>query len=47
MAMMGLCFGGLCALDFARSGADLKATISFHGLLDAPDYPRKRSKQKY
>jgi len=32
MAMMGFCFGGLCTLDMARSGADLKAAISFHGL---------------
>jgi len=46
MAMMGFCFGGLCTLDLARSGADLKAAISFHGLLDAPDLPRKKIKSK-
>ena len=46
MAMMGFCFGGLCTLDMARSGADLKAAISFHGLLDAPDLPRKKIKSK-
>lgn len=46
MAVMGFCFGGLCALDLARSGADLKAAISFHGLLDAPDLPKKKIKAK-
>ena len=44
MAMMGFCFGGLCTLDLARSGADLKAAISFHGLLDAPNLPKKKIK---
>lgn len=39
MAMLGFCFGGLCTLDMARSGTDLKAAISFHGLLDAPGLP--------
>ncbi len=38
---IGFCFGGLCALDFVRSGADLKGVVSFHGLLNAPDYPSK------
>ncbi len=46
MAMLGFCFGGLCTLDAARSGADLKAAISFHGLLDAPDLPKKKIKAK-
>jgi dienelactone hydrolase len=46
MAMIGFCFGGLGALDMARSGADLKAAISFHGLLDAPDLPKKKIKAK-
>lgn len=46
MAMMGFCFGGLCTLDLARSGADLKAAISFHGLLEAPDLPKKKIKSK-
>lgn len=34
---IGFCFGGLCALDLARSGADVKGVVSFHGLLHAPD----------
>jgi len=33
---IGYCFGGLCALDLARSGVDLCGTVSFHGLLGAP-----------
>ncbi|HTQ99157.1 MAG TPA: dienelactone hydrolase family protein [Candidatus Acidoferrum sp.] len=32
MAAIGFCFGGLCALDMARSGADLRGVVSFHGL---------------
>lgn len=46
MAMMGFCFGGLCTLDAARAGLDLKAAISFHGLLDAPELPKKKIKAK-
>jgi dienelactone hydrolase len=33
---IGFCFGGLCALDLARSGADFAAAASFHGLFDPP-----------
>ena len=33
VAAIGFCFGGLCALDVARSGADLRGVVSFHGLL--------------
>ena len=36
VAAFGFCFGGCCALDLARSGADIRAAISFHGTLDAP-----------
>jgi dienelactone hydrolase len=36
IAAMGFCFGGLCVLDLARSGADVKGVVSFHGLLSAP-----------
>lgn len=42
IAVIGFCFGGLCALDLARSGADLKAVVSFHGLLNKPkDIPNQ------
>ena len=36
LAMFGFCFGGACALELARDGADLRAFVSFHGLLDTP-----------
>jgi dienelactone hydrolase len=36
MAAIGFCFGGLCVLDLARTGADLKAVASFHGLFFQP-----------
>ncbi len=37
IASIGFCFGGLCALDLARTGADIKGAVSFHGLLTPPD----------
>ncbi len=37
IAAMGFCFGGLCVLDLARTGVDLRGAVSFHGLLGAPD----------
>jgi dienelactone hydrolase len=37
IAAIGYCFGGLCVLDLARMGADIKGVVSFHGLLNAPD----------
>jgi dienelactone hydrolase len=33
---IGFCFGGLCVLDLARSGADIAGVVSFHGLFNAP-----------
>jgi dienelactone hydrolase len=39
IAAIGFCFGGLCALDLARSGADLAGVASFHGLFDPPPEP--------
>ena len=33
VAAIGYCFGGLVVLDLARSGADVKGVVSFHGLL--------------
>lgn len=41
--VMGFCFGGLCALDIARSGTDVKGAISVHGLLNAPEDINKAS----
>ena len=36
IAAIGFCFGGLCVLDLARTGTDVKGVVSFHGLLNAP-----------
>lgn len=36
IASIGFCFGGLCSLDLARTGVDIKGVVSFHGLLAAP-----------
>ncbi len=33
---VGYCFGGTGVIELARSGADIKAAISFHGGLDSP-----------
>jgi dienelactone hydrolase len=43
---IGFCFGGLCALDLARTGADVKGVASFHGLLTAPDTAKHTIKSK-
>lgn len=37
IAVMGFCFGGIVALELARSGADIKGAVSFHGNLDTPN----------
>lgn len=35
---IGFCFGGLCVLDLARSGAEgVKGVVSFHGLFAPPE----------
>jgi dienelactone hydrolase len=42
---MGYCFGGTAVLEFARSGADLKGFITFHGGLGLPagqDYSKTK-----
>ena len=36
LAIIGYCFGGGTALELARSGADLKGFVTFHGSLDTP-----------
>lgn len=36
VAILGFGFGGVCALDLARSGADLKGAISVYGHFDPP-----------
>lgn len=39
MAAIGFCFGGMCALDLARAGAQLKGAASFHGTFTPPGLP--------
>ena len=36
VAASGFCFGGLCVLDLARTGADVRGVASFHGLFTPP-----------
>jgi dienelactone hydrolase len=36
IAAMGYCFGGGVVLELARSGADIRGAVSFHGNLDTP-----------
>jgi dienelactone hydrolase len=46
VAVMGFCFGGLCTLDLARSGADFEVAGSFHGLLKIPNFKTQKVKPK-
>jgi dienelactone hydrolase len=46
IVVAGYCFGGQCALDLARSGADIAAAVSFHGLFDPPGLPPEKIKAK-
>jgi dienelactone hydrolase len=47
VAAIGYCFGGTVALELARSGADLRAVVTFHGgKLAALDDPASNSKIK-
>ena len=42
VAAMGFCFGGLCVLDLARSGADVRGVASFHGILKPNGLPPQK-----
>ena len=46
VAVIGYCFGGQCALDVARSGADVAGVAAFHGLFDPPGLPTQPIKAK-
>lgn len=37
LGAIGFCFGGGAVLELARSGAELKGFVSFHGNLDTPN----------
>jgi dienelactone hydrolase len=44
---MGYCFGGAAVLELARSGADMKGFVTFHGGLKTPegqDYSKAKGK---
>lgn len=41
LAAIGYCFGGTAVLEAARTGADLKGVVSFHGGLDFPEPVKK------
>lgn len=46
IAALGFCFGGMCVLDLARSGAELRGVISTHGLLTRTGLPNERIRAK-
>ena len=46
IAAMGYCFGGMCALELARSGADVKGVISIHGLLASANVAHEKINAK-
>lgn len=46
IAAVGYCFGGMCVLDLARSGADVRGVISMHGLLTGSGLPRQSIRAK-
>ena len=37
LGTIGYCFGGTTAIELARSGADLRAVVTFHAGLDSPN----------
>ena len=46
IVVAGYCFGGMCALDVARSGADIAAAVAFHGLFDPAGLPTEKISAK-
>ena len=43
---MGYCFGGMCVLELARSGADVKGVISIHGIFSPGEIPNEKITSK-
>lgn len=37
IAAIGYCFGGIVVLELARSGADVRGSVAFHGQLSTPN----------
>ena len=46
VAAMGYCFGGMCVLELARSGADVLGVVSIHGILAAGDKENEEIKAR-
>lgn len=47
IAAIGYCFGGMCALELCRHGADLLGAVSFHGRLSRdPSQPNASIRAK-
>jgi len=42
IAAVGYCFGGMCVLELARSGADVLGVISVHGIFSPGDVPNEK-----
>ncbi len=41
VAAMGYCFGGMCVLELARSGADVLGVVSIHGIFAPGEAPNE------
>jgi dienelactone hydrolase len=46
VAAIGYCFGGMCVLELARSGADISGVVSIHGIFAPGDVPNEEIKAK-
>ncbi|MDG2421192.1 MAG: dienelactone hydrolase family protein [Gammaproteobacteria bacterium] len=46
VAAMGYCFGGMCVLELARSGADILGVISIHGIFSPGEVVNEEIKAK-
>ena len=46
VAAMGYCFGGMCVLELARSGADVRGVVSIHGIFTPGHVVNEKIKAK-
>ena len=46
IAAMGYCFGGMCVLELARAGADVKGVVSIHGIFSEGETANKKITSK-
>ena len=46
LAVIGYCFGGTAAVEFARTGAPARGVVSFHGGLIAHDPRTRRDRRR-